>query len=80
MFSLLRKRKEREEGNPIPELQQFIVSIRDDWPNIKLMVTVGTQLVTTDTKQYDVAQLNFEVKLRNVLQQAIERVTRAHLT
>ena len=80
MFSLLRKRKEREEGNPIPELQQFIVSIRDDWPNIKLMVTVGTQLVTTDTKQYDVAQLNFEVKLRNVLQQAIERITRAHLT
>lgn len=79
-MALFLLRKRRKEGNPIPELQQFIITLRDDWPNIKLMVTVGTQLVTTDTKQYDVAQLNFEVKLRNVLQQAIERITRAHLT
>jgi hypothetical protein len=64
----------------VPELQQFTVTIRDDWPNIKLMITAGPQVIATDVKQYDIALPNFEAKIKNVLQQAVDRITRAHIS
>jgi hypothetical protein len=61
----------------MPQLQQFIVTVRDDWPFIKLQVTDGKNLLQSDRQQYDVAMPNFEVKLRNVVQNAVEQIIRA---
>lgn len=62
----------------MPNSQSLTVTVRDDWPQIKLFVYAGSQLVVSDTKQYDLAMANFEVKVRNVLQQAVDRVIQSH--
>lgn len=62
----------------MPDLQQIQITIRDNWPNIKLLVYSGNQLVASDERQYDVALPNFEVRIKNVLQQTVDRICRAH--
>ena len=61
----------------MPLLQQFQVALRDEWPNIKLMIMEGPRQIYTDTKQYDVALNNFEVQLRNVLRAKVEAIIKA---
>lgn len=62
----------------MPTLLQYQFTIRDDWPYVKLLVYEGPRLIVQDRQQYDVAFPNFEVRLKNVLQSALQTITASH--
>jgi len=54
-------------------MERFEVTIHDEWPYLKLVIN-GADSAGVTKSQYDTAQTNFEVHVRNALQKAVTKI------
>ncbi len=58
--------------------EDITVSIIDDWPRFKLIISDGRGGTRVESSTYDTAQVVFESHLKNQLQAAVQRLVNKH--
>lgn len=58
--------------------EDISISIHDDWPKLKLIISDGRGGTRIESSTFDTALVVFEPLVRNVLQAAIQRLTNIH--